>query len=283
MLAAVVAATLLAPPTPAEPIVVADRRVAATELEERAKRMNVDSRRAQPLFFRFNAGPERAADEAAEQRWIEGEAAFRHLTADPRMVDAAVAREQRTWGGKARWRKALAPETPEQARARVANDVLRMTIGRDIAVHARDAKAFGLAFDDFHARWRAVTACQDGSRMAREDRCGNFPEPNDACVWMGEAEVCRIGPEWAILHDLSAAFYPRRDELTGLDALDAVDKLERELRRTAPATARRIDFDNEADEQVVYGRRRADLIVAARAIQRLTWRAQRSAAGQAIR
>jgi hypothetical protein len=119
--------------------------------------------------------------------------------------------------------------------------------------------------------------------MAREDRCGNFAAPRDACVWMGEAEVCRIGREWAILHDLSLAFYPTRGELTGLDGLDAVDKLERYLRRTAPGTLRRIGFDPDADEQVVYGRRRADLIVAARAIQRLAWRAQRSAAGQAMR
>jgi len=283
MLATAIAAVLLAPPTAQEPIVVADRRIPATEIDDRAARGKIDSRHAQPTFYRVADPRRRASDEAAEQRWIEGEAAFRRLTADPRMVDRAVAAEQEALEGEARWRAELAPETPEQARARLANDVLRATVGQDIARRAKSAKAFGRAFDDFHARWRAVTACQDDARMPPEDRCGNYPAAKDRCVWMGEAEVCRLPREYVIIHDLSLAFYPRRSELTGLDGLDAVDKLQRYLRRTAPGTLRRIGFDPDADEQVVYGRRRADLIVAARAIQRLTWRAQRSAAGQAIR
>ena len=145
MPAAFVAAALIAPPTPAEPIVVADRRIAVAELDDRAARGKIDSRHAQPTFYR-NADPlQRASDEATEQRWIEGEAGFRRLKADPRIVAVAVAAEQAALGGEKHWREALAPETPAQARARLANDVMRATVGQEIARRTRGARAFGHA------------------------------------------------------------------------------------------------------------------------------------------
>src|SRR5689334_12989647 len=107
MLATAIAAVLLAPPTAQEPIVVADRRIPATEIDDRAARGKIDSRHAQPTFYRVADPRRRASDEAAEQRWIEGEAAFRRLTADPRMVDRAVAAEQEALEGEARWRAEL--------------------------------------------------------------------------------------------------------------------------------------------------------------------------------
>jgi hypothetical protein len=58
------------PPTAEEPIVVADRRIAKAELDDRATRTQVDSRRAQPVFYRLSEPLEVASDEAAEQRWV---------------------------------------------------------------------------------------------------------------------------------------------------------------------------------------------------------------------
>jgi hypothetical protein len=268
------AAVLAVAPTPAQPIVVADRPIALTTIQRNAQTL-VDDRRDLPGTYEEIADDVRAADEATEAAWIAGEAAARGLSADPKLVDAALAREKRVHGSD--YASLLGPETAGEARARVAGDVLRETVGAALAGSA--GASFARTFDAFHARWRAATQCLPHWRYALQDRCGNLRHPHDSCVWMGEADVCAAGGAFLIEHDLAAALYPARRPGARADAA-AVALLRRSVPR---AVLRRVRILTADGLEQVHGHRRADLVTVAQVLQRLAWRAQRSAAGQAIR
>jgi hypothetical protein len=99
------------------------------------------------------------ADRAIERRWLEGEAAARRL---PAVRGLAV------------------------LRGRVADAIA----GRG---RLPDARALARRFEDYHARWRAVTRCVPELRDPHADRCGNAaPAPAGLCRWLGEDTVCEL-------------------------------------------------------------------------------------------
>ena len=273
MIAAALAALAVAAPPPQTPVIVAGQPIAAAAMNKLGDHP-VDSRRDQPIYRAGLPARVRGADEATEAAWMAGEARRLHVTADPADVDRALAAEQHEWED---WAAALPPETPDEARARLARGVLEAAVGRALAARAHTTAGFAKVFDAFHRRWRARTSCRNLWRDPPMDRCANF-KVREACVWMGAADVCASERPrfWFIAYDLSGALHPGKPDLDAFDADHALSRLRAALPR---GVRRRLNFEAEADEQLLDGRRRLDVIAAARAILEL----QRSAAGHAIR
>ena len=108
-----------------------------------------------------------ARDRAIERRWLEGEAAERGLR-------------------------------PARAIAALRGQVADAVAGPDPAPSARRLAA---AFEAYHARWRARTACLPDHRDPHADRCGDAPPAAaGVCRWLGEATVCGLGPrKWLVV------------------------------------------------------------------------------------
>jgi hypothetical protein len=251
------------------PVSVAGQEVSEAELTARVAAYQRPP--AEQRFLERDVG-----DAAVEALWIQGEAARLGLQTDPGRVEEAVAREIRSFGDEENWRRWIQPDTPEQARARIAREVLRAGIAAALTRHADTPGLFAAAFEGFHARWRAVTRCTDRWRHPARDRCANKPHPRSACRWMGAAEVCRYSRGWMIVVDIIHLLYPEEFDADGSTAARGVRAVRREM---GPAS-RRLDDDTDADSQLLYSRDRGPIVRAAQALERLV---QRSAAGQAIR
>ena len=115
-----------------------------------------------------------AADRAIERLWLTGEAA-----------DAKPASGRRPSRAAIQVADALAGERPAPAR-------------------------FAVAFDGFHARWRARTRCLPEYRDPYADRCGDAaPAAAGHCRWMGEATLCELRPgvrrRWLVVSPAAAS------------------------------------------------------------------------------
>ncbi len=214
-------------------------------------------------------------DTVTEALWVDGEAMRLGVVAAPERVDQAVRNEIHSFGDEEVWREEIRPETPEQARERIARQVLRAGIAARLTLHATSPGQFSAAFEAYHARWRAVTRCTERWRVSYNERCANKPRNRKPCRWMGAADVCGIDRGWLIVVDLGTLLYPGR-VLTAATAARAV----RAVRREMGSANRRLDIDTAPDSQVLRSRDRGTIVRAAHAIERLV---QRSAAGQAIR
>lgn len=108
-----------------------------------------------------------ARDRAIERRWLEGEAAERGLR-------------------------------PARAIAALRGQIADAVAGPDPAPSARRLAA---AFEAYHARWRARTACLPDHRDPHADRCGDAPPAAaGVCRWLGEATVCGLGArKWLVV------------------------------------------------------------------------------------
>ena len=63
-------------------------------------------------------------DTVTEALWVDGEAMRLGVVAAPERVDQAVRNEIHSFGDEEVWREQIRPETPEQARERIAREVL---------------------------------------------------------------------------------------------------------------------------------------------------------------
>lgn len=150
-------------PDAGSPVLVGTVKIPARGLEAAAAKVA----RRHPA--RLAAARQAAADRAIERAWLEGEAARRGL------------------------------EPPDDLEA------LRGAVADAVAGSDRPPRTARLAaaFEDFHARWRAVTSCLPAYQDPYEDRCGNVaPAATGTCHWMGEATLCALdGKRWLVLRD----------------------------------------------------------------------------------
>jgi hypothetical protein len=129
-------------------------------------------------------------------RFVAAEAALRGVSTNPDYLARALAAEQSSWGGEAAWRTYLrgAGIAESESRAAIADQALGATLTDDItdAAHG-DAQAWGRAFDEAHARWRAQTTCSATIARRIPDWCGNTPARLHGCKLFGVGELCAFG------------------------------------------------------------------------------------------
>jgi hypothetical protein len=260
-------------PTPEAPVVVAGAPVTLDEAKARTGRDPVPS-------------PGDVAEQLASlvhARWVAGEAARRGITASATRVAALVALEQRSAGGAERWRQVLAVRgiSEAEARAQIEERVLREALVDAITAGARgDTQRWGLAMDDFNRRWRALTVCAAGLRGPVRVSCVNVAQSKERCVWyaigegglFGLGDLCHAPREWSVDVDLVEQFYPRSDpaELACVPhGDDALDRLKRYLRRTAPSVLRAVFFDGDCDPQFMSAPYRSAVVTTLHAIARI--------------
>jgi hypothetical protein len=186
-------------PDAGSPVLVGKVKIAAHGLEAAAAK----AARKHPA--RLTAALQAAANRAIERAWLEGEAARRGL--EP-------LRDLEALRGEVADAVAGADRPPQAAR-------------------------LAAAFEDFHARWRAVTSCLPAYQDPYEDRCGNVaPAATGRCQWMGEATLCALdGKRWLVLRDgrRTGSF---RSHGRALESVRSV-YLEARAARVAAAAARR--------------------------------------------
>jgi hypothetical protein len=144
----------------ATPVTVGKARIEASALEA------VAAKTAGKHADRLPAARVAAADRAIERVWLEGEAAERGL------------------------------------RPAAAIDALRGQVADALAGpgHPPTAAQLAAVFEDFHARWRAVTGCLPAYQDPYEDRCGNVARAaTGTCRWMGEATLCQVPGRWLVV------------------------------------------------------------------------------------
>ena len=143
-----------------------------------------------------------------------------------------------------------------------------------------DPRRWGRAMDDFNSSWRATTVCLSTLKGTVRDTCGNVPRPKEPCDWyalgdsgfFGLGALCRVEREWSIDLDLIEQFHPRADpgELACFpQGDDALDRLKRYLRRTAPRVARNLFFDADCDPQLIVASYRSAVVTALHAVARI--------------
>jgi hypothetical protein len=122
--------------------------------------------------------------------------------------------------------------------------------------------------------------CAPGQWAPVRISCGNLPRANEPCDWyaigeggiFGRGQLCRAGREWGVNVDLIEQFHPRADpgELACVpQGDDALDRLKRYLRRTAPRVARTLFFDADCDPQLIVASYRSAVVTALHAVARI--------------
>jgi hypothetical protein len=216
-----------------------------------------------------------------QARFVAGEAALRGISARPDYLADALAAEQSGWGGEAAWRTFLKSQgiAEGEARAALADQALGATLTDTItdAAHG-DARAWGRAFDEIHARWRAQTTCSATIVRQIPDWCGNTPVRNGGCLWFGIGEGCAFGVRtWGTYVRLADTFYPGKVFGTcDREGQRARARLRDYLRRTAPAVLRHTTFNPDCRPQIIQTPRRSDLVVVLHAIARIAAHVRRS-------
>jgi hypothetical protein len=263
-------------PTAATPVVVAGKPVALEQARQRAGHgADPDLVDAQLM-------------QLVHARWVAGEAARHGVMASPARVRALVAREQRSAGGAAAWRRSLARQgVPEaEARSQLAEQALREALLDTITAGAHgNPRRWGRAVDQFNRHWRAQTVCAVGMHSQVRASCGNVPQPKRPCAWtlLGDAgffplgELCWVKGRWFVNLDLIEQFHPNADpaDLACVpDGDRALARVRRYVERTAPRVARQVFFDEDCDPQLVDARSRTAVITVLHAVARIGARAR---------
>jgi hypothetical protein len=216
-----------------------------------------------------------------QARFVAGEAALRGLSTNPDYLARALAAEQSGWGGEAAWRTYLksAGIAESESRAAIADQALGATLTDTItdAAHG-DARAWGLAFHEVHARWRAQTTCSASIADRIPDWCGNEPARDGGCLWFGVGDGCALGVGNNVAFvRLADLFYPGKVFGTcEREGQRALTRLRAYLKRTAPGVLHRTSVDFGCRPQMFQTRRRADLVVVLHAIARIAAHVRRS-------
>jgi hypothetical protein len=259
-------------PTPDAPVVVAGAPVTLAQAQARAGSSPISG---------FDVQEQVAS--LVHARWVAGEAARRGVTARPAGVAAVIAREQRATGGAEQWRRYLADRgVPEvEARAQIEEGGLRDALVDAITAGAHgDPRRWGRVMDDFNRRWRAATVCAAGLGGPVRISCGNVARSTARCEWyplsegglFGLGDLCRDERGWSVDVDLVEQFHPHSDpgELACVtDGDDALARLKRYLRHSAPRVLRATFFDADCDPQLIAASYRSAVVTTLHAIAQI--------------